>query len=130
MKIAAFALLGLIGSPSLAADGPHLIFDHGRIAGMSGAGDTCAEHDDPCRSYQVTGTVTRVSGDAAAPSSFDLKAADGKTYKENFDQDQTGDASLKKFFRWFRPGRRVVVTGTQTGAMGMALVNTIRVAPQ
>ena len=113
------------------ATGPRLLRDGREITGVAGVGSPCDVADMECHPYSSTGVVTKVDREKDDTlASFALKMPSGSIELQNFDEAQQGLSRNDKrdLGRWLKPGLKVTVSGTTSGAVGGAVVDSITLA--
>jgi hypothetical protein len=135
MRRTALTLIAIFvaGTAAAQATGPHLVRDgRGKIAGVAGVGTPCDPADTECHPYSSTGTVMKVDREKKSDTlaSFALKLPSGNIELQNFDETNAGlsRGDKRDLARWLEPGMKVTVTGTTSGAVGGATVDSITLA--
>lgn len=122
----------LMAGTALAQEtGPRLLRDGRDITGVAGVGAPCDPSDFQCHPYTSTGVVTKVDRERDDTlASFALKMPSGNIELQNFDETQAGlsRGDKRDLGRWLKPGLKVTVSGTTSGAVGGAVVDSITLA--
>jgi hypothetical protein len=133
MRWTSLALMAMLAAgPALAQEtGPRLLRDGHDITGVTGVGTPCDPSDFQCHPYTSTGVVTKVDRERDDTlASFALKVPSGNIELQNFDETQAGlsRGDKRDLGRWLKPGLKVTVSGTTSGAVGGAIVDSITLA--
>ena len=122
----------MAGVAEAQATGPHLLRDdRGKVAGVAGVGTPCDPADAQCTPYSSTGVVMKVDRERDDTlASFALKSTTGNVELQNFDETQQGLSRGEKrdLSRWLEPGMKVTVSGTTSGGVGGAVIDSITLA--
>jgi hypothetical protein len=117
------------GAAEAQATGAHLLRDdRGKVAGVAGVGTPCDVADIQCRPYSSTGTVMKVDREKDGTlASFALQLTTGNIELQNFDETQEGlsKGDKRDLARWLAPGMKVTVSGTTSGGVGGAVIDSI-----
>jgi hypothetical protein len=119
------------GTAAAQVSGPRLMRDGREITGVAGVGSPCDPADFQCHPYSSTGVVTKVDREKDDTlASFALKLPSGNVELQNFDETQEGLSRSDKrdLGRWLKPGLKVTVSGTTSGAIGGSVVDSITIA--
>lgn len=125
----------LVAGTSIAQEaGPRLLRDdRGKIAGVSGVGVPCDMSDTLCHPYTSTGVITWIDRERKSDllTSFALTLPSGNIELQNFDDTHAGlsRGDMRDLGRWLEKGMKVTVSGTTSGGVGGAIVDSISLVP-